>query len=258
MKSPALILSCAMLLAPCAAAPASAAPGSCSTIVLTGHPTYPPVSWSANGTLRGAGIAVVRRLADDAGARLRVIDEGSWDAAQSAVKSGKADAIVGIYRTQARLPYYDYVEPAFAEDPSSVLVRAADPFVYKGWESLVGKRGAVSAGESYGHAFDTFMRDRLTVATEDGFDGVYRAVLQGRAAYGLAGYYAALSGAPAGLRIAEKNFVTEGLYLAFGKGSPCGATFARRFGADIVRLTRDGTVKRLLDAGIEEYKSAEH
>ena len=227
----------------------------CTKLILTGHPTYPPVAWAEGATLHGAGIRVVERLAKDARIPIVVVNEGSWAAAQSAVKSGKADAIVGLYLTHARLPFFDYVRPAIADDPSAVVVRAGDPFVYKDWNSLVGRRGAVSAGEAYGHAFDAFMHEHLTTTAVKGFDGVYRSVLDGQSEYGLVGYYAAISGAPPTIRIAEKNFVTEGLYLAFGKHSPCAARLSAAFSTDIARLIKDGTVRSLFDASLAEYRS---
>lgn len=236
-----------VVMAPSPATAATA--GSCARIVLTGHVTYPPVSWADGSSLRGAGILIVERLAKDAGVPISVVNEGSWDAAQAALKSGKANAIVGIYLTQARLPFFDYVKPTIAQDPSAVVVRADSRFVYKNWNSFIGEKGAVSKGESYGHAFDAFMRAHLTTQDVSGFDGVYRAVLEKKADYGLVGYYSAITDAPAGIRIAEKGFVTEGLYLAFGKASPCGAKFSSAFSKDIARLVKDGTVQRLFDAG---------
>jgi polar amino acid transport system substrate-binding protein len=225
----------------------------CAQLVLTAHPTYPPFAWATNGTLQGAGITIVERLAKDAGVPVKVVNEGSWDAAQQAVKSAKTDAVVGLYRTPARLPYYDYVEPAIAPDPSAVVVRAGEPFTYKDWDSLIGKRGAVSMGEQYGPNFDAFMDAHLTVARVAGFDGVYRALIEKRADYGLVGYYAAITGAPKSIRIAEDNFVTEGLYLAFGKQSPCAARLSPVFSSDIKRLTADGTIKRIFDRAIAQY-----
>lgn len=259
MKISLLALPLSVLLSAGTLVPAAAATAqSCARIVLTGHATYPPVSWAAGSTLRGAGISVVERLAKDAGVPIVVVNEGSWDAAQAAVKSGKANAIVGIYRTQARLPFFNYVEPAIAQDPSAVVVRADSRFVYKNWNSLVGKKGAVSKGESYGHAFDAFMHEHLTTQDVTGFGGVYDAVLGKQADYGLVGYYSALAGAPPTIRVAEKNFVTEGLYLAFGKSSPCGARLSAGFSKDIARLAKDGTIERLFNASLAEYTSAKH
>jgi polar amino acid transport system substrate-binding protein len=230
----------------------AATPG-CSRMVLTAHNAYPPVAWAHNGTLEGAGIAVVRRLAAANGVQLSVINEGSWNAAQTAVKSGKADAIVGLYLTSPRRQFFNYVQPAIAPDPSAVVVRRDETFVYRGWNSLIGKRGAVSEGEQYGQSFDTFMNSKLTTQRVKGFEGVYSALLQRRADYGLVGYYSALTGAPSSIKIAEPNFVTEGLYIAFGKSSSCNSVIPA-FSAGVKRMTVDGTMRQLFADATRAYE----
>ncbi len=235
---------------------ASSAPA-CARLTLTGHPSYPPISWSARGTLEGAGIAVVRALAKNAGVPLSVVDEGSWGAAQAAVKSGKADVIVGLYRTDARLPFFDYVEPAMAPDPSAVIVRADDRFAYTNWQSLIGKRGVASEGESYGAAFDAFAKSKLEIVRVPGFDAVYDAVVDRKGEYGLVGYYAAeMETARGKIRIAEPAFVTEGLYVAFAKGSPCSAALSARFSSGLKAAIAGGSVKRAIAAALAAYEAS--
>jgi polar amino acid transport system substrate-binding protein len=230
----------------------AATPG-CSRMVLTAHNAYPPVAWAHNGTLEGAGIEVVRRLAAASGVALSITNEGSWNAAQTAVKSGKADAIVGLYLTGPRQQFFNYVQPAIAQDPSAVVVRRDETFVYRGWNSLVGKRGAISEGEQYGRRFDAFMDSKLTTQRVKGFEGVYSALLQREAYYGLVGYYSALTSAPSSIRIAEPNFVTEGLYIAFGKSSRCNSLIPA-FSAGVKRMTTDGTVRKLFADATQAYK----
>jgi polar amino acid transport system substrate-binding protein len=222
-------------------------------MVLTAHNAYPPVAWAHNGTLEGAGIEVVRRLAAASGVALSITNEGSWNAAQTAVKSGKADAIVGLYLTGPRQQFFNYVQPAIAQDPSAVVVRRDETFVYRGWNSLVGKRGAISEGEQYGRRFDAFMDSKLTTQRVKGFEGVYSALLQREADYGLVGYYSALTSAPSSIRIAEPNFVTEGLYIAFGKSSRCNSLIPA-FSAGVKRMTTDGTVRKLFADATRAYK----
>jgi polar amino acid transport system substrate-binding protein len=222
-------------------------------MVLTAHTAYPPVAWAHNGSLEGAGIEIVRRLAAANRVKFSVLNEGSWNAAQTAVKSGKADAIVGLYLTTPRRQFFNYVLPAIAPDPSAVVVRRGEPFLYRGWNSLIGKRGAVSEGEQYGRAFDTFMDSKLTTRRVKGFEGVYNALLQHKADYGLVGYYAALTGAPRSIKIAESNFVTEGLYIAFGKSSRCNSLIPA-FSAGVKRMIADGTTKRLFADALRTYQ----
>ena len=187
-------LACGALLVPASGGDAAA---TCSSLILTWHPSYPPFSWESGATLEGAGIDIVSKLASDSAVPMQVVRAGSWDAAQQAVKTGKADAIVGLYKTEARLPSFTYVEPPIAPDPSAVLVRTGETFVYKDWNSLIGKKGVANLGESFGHTFDTFAASKLNVATVHGNKAVYQALLSKQADYALMGYYAAESEMPA-------------------------------------------------------------
>jgi polar amino acid transport system substrate-binding protein len=232
----------------------STAVATCAKLVLTGHPSYPPVSWATGAALEGAGIDVVRKIAQKAGVAVQIVNEGSWNAAQQAVIGGKADAIVGLYRTQARLASFAYVEPAIAPDPSSVVIRAGEPFTYKDWNSLIGKSGVTNKGESFGHDFDTFAASKLSLRHVAGFPVVYQALLDNQADYALAGYYPAQTEMPKGLAIAVPNFATEGLYLAFGKHTPC-ASLAPAFSKSIAAMIADGTIKKMFAASLAAYQA---
>jgi polar amino acid transport system substrate-binding protein len=247
------VLLAALVAAPLMQHPARAAAAGCSNLILTAHTAYPPVAWAHDGTLEGAGVEVVRRLAAANGVHLSVTNEGSWNAAQSAVKSGKADAIVGLYLTGPRRKFFNYVQPAIAADPSAVVVRRDETFAYTGWNSLIGKRGAVSEGEQYGRTFDAFMDSKLTIRRVKGFEGVYDALLRREADYGLVGYYSALTGAPGSIKIVEPSFVTEGLYIAFGKSSRCNGVIPA-FASGVKRMTANGTTKRLFADAMRAYQ----
>lgn len=232
----------------------TATPAACTNFVLTGHPSYPPVAWKTGGTLTGGGIDVVRRLAAASGVAMRVLAQTTWEDAQTAVREGRADAIVGIYKTTQREAYFNYVSPSLAPDPSAVVIRTGEPFVYRDWNSLIGKRGAVGDGESYGSAFDEFMAAKLTTYRVPTLADVFSQVLTGKADYGLSGYYTAVTSAPKGIAFATKDFVTEGLYLAFGKQSACGAVLAASFSSGIQRMKAAGTIDRIFARELKRYE----
>jgi polar amino acid transport system substrate-binding protein len=226
----------------------------CSSIVLTGHPAYPPVAWADGATLKGGGIQVIRRVARDNGVTVHVVNEGTWDDAQMAVRNGQADAIVGLYRTQARLAYFSYVSPPLAPDPSSVLIKRGAPLSYTGWNSLIGKTGVVGVGESYGTKFDAFLKSKLTTHRVNSLQDIYQALLDGKADYGLSGYYAAVTTAPKTIAFATPDFVTEGLYLAFAKDSLCARTLTPAFSREIATLAANGTIKRIFAKALKQYE----
>lgn len=226
---------------------------SCTQLVVTGHPSYAPVSWSVGDTLKGGAIALVEKLAAAAGVPVSVLNAGSWDGAQKAVESGRADLIVGIYKTPARERYLDYVSPRMSDDASSVIVRQNAGFPYKDWQSLAGKKGLMSTGESYGAQFDAFRQQHLTIAEVDGFAAVLEELSEGRGDYALMGYYPAIILTPGdALTILEKSFASEPMYIAFGRSSPC-KSLAAAFGKGLEALRSDGTVEQLLQAGMKDY-----
>ncbi len=229
-------------------------PATCTSFVLTGHPSYPPVAWKSGDTLTGGGIAVVGRLANATGIKMRVLAQPTWEDAQNAVRNGRADAIVGIYKTKEREAYFNYLSPALAPDPSAVVIRTGETFVYKNWDSLVGKRGVVGAGESYGSKFDAFLAAKLTTYRVPTLADVFSQVLAKKTDYGLSGYYTAITSAPTGIAFASKDFVTEGLYLAFGKQSRCGTVLANAFSAGMAQMKADGTIDRIFARELKRYE----
>lgn len=243
----------ALLLA-AAAGTASAGTKDCNRIVVTGHPDYAPVSFAAGPALEGGAIALVRRIAQDAGVPVTVLNAGSWEAAQKAAADGTADVIVGIYKTSEREKTLHYVLPAMADDPSSVVTRTDTALGYKGWASLVGKKGLVSDGESYGSKFDTYMAERLTVQKVKGFPALLTALESGAAEYGLIGYYAALTGAPKDkVKIAVKSFVSQPMYIAFGKNSAC-RSLEPAFRKGVKAAIRNGMIDKLWKIGLSDFE----
>lgn len=246
----------AALLLVAATTTASAGTTGCSRLVVTGHPHYAPVSFAADNTLEGGAIALVRRLAQDVGVPVTVLDAGSWDAAQKATADGKADVIVGIYKTLEREKTLSFLKPAMAQDPSSVIMPADGKLDYKSWSSLIGKKGLVSEGESYGVKFDDFMARKLMIEKVKGFPALFGALVSGGGEYGLIGYYAALTGAPKDkVKIAVKSFTSEPMYIAFGKTSAC-RSLEPAFRKGLRAAVKDGTVDRLWKIGLADFEQA--
>ena len=150
----------------------------CAKLVITGHPSYPPVAWAAQGVIVGAAPALVSGIAARLGVKDVVSkDFGSWEGAQDAARKGEADVIFGIYRNDARAKYLDFIEPAFMADPVAIVVRKGETLAFAEWGDLKGRKGVTNAGESYGDVFDGFMAKNLTVARAAGVDQTFAALL---------------------------------------------------------------------------------
>ena len=118
----------------------------CPTLVITGHPSYPPVAWAAQGKIVGAAPALVRGIATKLGVKNVVSkDFRTWEGAQDAARKGEADVIFGIYKNDARAKYLDYVEPPFMVDPVAIVVRKGEHFAFAEWSDLKGRKGVTNA-----------------------------------------------------------------------------------------------------------------
>ena len=236
-----------------AVAPAQAQPA-CAALVITGHPSYPPVAWAAQGKIVGAASALVSGIAARRGVKdVTSKDYGSWEAAQAAARSGEADVIFGIYKTDARARDLDFIEPPFMTDPVAIVVRKGAGFAYAEWSDLKSRKGVTNTGESYGDTFDAFMAKELTVARAEGVDKAFAALLAGQADYMIIGLYPGRDEAKR-LRIADKvsflpkELLSSAMYVAFSKKSKCGAALQAGFAADIKAAAGSGKVRQLLKA----------
>lgn len=225
----------------------------CASLVITGHPSYPPVAWAAQDKIVGAAPDLFGGIAAKLGVETVVSKNfGSWDAAQAAARSGQADLIFGIYKTAARAQYLDYVEPPFMTDPVSVVVRKGAGFGFAEWSDLRGRKGVTNSGESYGDAFDAYMARELTVARATGVDKAFAALLGGDADYMIIGYYpgrdeAAKLGLSGKIDFLPKELVSAQMYVAFSKQSKCGG-LRSGFASGIQAAIDTGGIPKLLEA----------
>jgi polar amino acid transport system substrate-binding protein len=237
-------------------APALAAE-TCTQIVSTGHPQYPAIAFKQGDRIVGAAPTLVETIAKDLGIPLSSKYEGTWAEAQEATREGKADMIVGVYYNDDRAQYLDYVRPAFIYDPVVVFVAKDRKFSFKDQQDLIGKKGATNKGESYGTAFDAFMKDKLTVTRTDGIDAAFEALLKGNVDYVIAGFYpgdaeAERSGIEDKVEALEPGLLSAEMFVAFSKKSPC-AAMVSKFGEGVTKLTTDGSFHKMLTGARAEW-----
>jgi polar amino acid transport system substrate-binding protein len=231
----------------------AAADPACPSLVITGHPSYPPVAWGSDGEIVGAAPEMVADIARTLGVgKVASRDFGSWEKAQAAAKDGKADIIFGIYKNDERMKGLDYVEPAFMMDPVSVVVRRGDRFAYAKWDDLNGRKGVTNTGESFGDKFDAFMASNLLVARTQGVEKAFEALMDKSADYLIIGFYpgkikAKQLGYAAKVEFLPEEIDSFGMYVAFSKKSKCNA-LKERFAESIRKEVAEGRVKPRLEA----------
>ncbi len=130
-------------------------------VKVTGHPNWPPFSWQEGDRIAGIGPDLAAIIFKDLGLAIESASSGNWKRAQAQAAVGEVDVLVAAYRTAERERSLAYPATPYMADVNVVWVRRGKEFPFRQWEDLIGKHGTAMLGESYGQAFDAFIRDRL-------------------------------------------------------------------------------------------------
>ena len=129
---------------------------------ISGNPNGPPVSWEENGELKGCAPALASSIFSLLNIKYRFASSGNWKNAQELARSGEVDMLVAAYRNNEREKYLLFSEP-FLIQPIVVVVKKGQEFKLSRWTDLIGKKGVINAGESYGEDLDRFISSKLDV-----------------------------------------------------------------------------------------------
>jgi polar amino acid transport system substrate-binding protein len=200
------------------------------------------------GEIVGLGPEIVRLIAERLGHRA-IFELYPWARAQALVAQGKADILVGPYKTFERQQLMAFSKLPFYQDQMVFYVRKGAMQDWNGdYASLADERIAIVNGWTYGAAFDK-ARPQLRLEVVNSVDSGLKMVAAQHAQMfasnrrntepvlgrlGLAGQLAMLP------RVIE---VQEG-YFAFPK-RPASDALRKEFDAEFQRMVDSGELKRL-------------
>ncbi len=221
----------------------------CTKLIATGHPEYPIIAFRDGDKIVGAAAALVETIAKKLNVPLESKYTGTWADAQAATRDGKADIIFGIYHNEKRAKYLDYVEPAFMFDDVAIFVAKGKEFPFTSKDDLIGKKGLTNEGESYGDAFDAFIKDKLNVTRTDGITTALKDLVDGKADYVIAAYHPGLveavkAGLEDKIEVLDQSLLTSEMFVAFSKKSSC-LSLIEGFSNGITELTTDGSFETM-------------
>ncbi|MDH4610060.1 transporter substrate-binding domain-containing protein [Pseudomonas sp. BN102] len=134
----------------------------------------------ADGEISGLGADVLRAVARELGDQVR-FEVYPWARAQKLVEEGRADILVGPYRTAARERRFQFAEPGFYRDRVVFYDRRDTSSTWDGsLASLQGKRIAIIHGWSYGERFEA-MRGQLDLHVAPSVELALKLLMAGRA-----------------------------------------------------------------------------
>ncbi|MCP3925292.1 MAG: amino acid ABC transporter substrate-binding protein [Desulfobacterales bacterium] len=100
---------------------------------------------------------------------------------------GEIDVILGIYWTKKRSEIYHYSSP-FLQNEARVFVLKEKKFNFRSFKDLIGKRGDIPPGGSFGDKFDKFSKKHLKLSGIKDRSSRIKRLLLGRCHYFIADY----------------------------------------------------------------------
>jgi polar amino acid transport system substrate-binding protein len=255
-----LLLSlCVFSLLPLSALRAS----ECSVLTAAGNVEYSPYLWRQggdNGEVIGANRLVIDEIARRLDITIQLLDVGSWARAQEMLKRGKVDLMAGIFYTEPRTMYMNYISPAFFKTASVVWRKSNTQASYNSRDDLIDLHGVTVINNSFGQGFDEYAKEKLNLTYVPSLGQAFLMLDRGRADYvlyeknpGLA--YAELLGYKGHFDVLEPPISAEGLHLAISKKSKCNtAVLRKRLALVIADMQTEGFMDQALSKGFENWR----
>lgn len=134
-------------------------------IIISGHYDWKPVMWQEGNEIVGLGPNVCESIFTEMGMKSTSKHVGSWEQVQQKARTGEIDVIVALYKTEEREEYLYFSDP-YIVDPISVFVKEDNELVPQEKEDLLGKKGIVTIGDSYGQEIDDMITSKMLDVVE--------------------------------------------------------------------------------------------
>lgn len=159
-------------------------------ITITGHPDYPPVLWVNKETKEFQGIAIemMQMIFNEIDVKVVFINVDSWARAQEEVKNGRIDMLLPPYKTEERLPFYNYATEPFMQDETAIFVKKGKEFKFENFNDLLLHPGAAIINDSFGSDFDKFELIHKNITRMATTKQCFLFVDKNRARYVIAGF----------------------------------------------------------------------
>ncbi len=245
----------AFLVGVLAVLPRGFATAACERVIVSADPEFPPFAWYDGQILRGASVDIAIQVLD----RLRLPYEiryvGPFPRVLQAARDGTIDLITELKNTPERMDYLAFPSTPIFVNPVAVFTRHDSNLVYRNWEDLIGRRGAITLANKFGGGFDEFLERELTIERPPRIELGFAMLAQQRIDYFVTSYYPGLgymidSGREAEF-VARQPYVTASdNFIGLSRASPC---IARLNDIDrvLAELVESGEVQRIVTVNYE-------
>jgi polar amino acid transport system substrate-binding protein len=126
--------------------------------------SYPPYESVEGGKIDGIDVAIIREVCKQLGLEPD-FQERPWERAQSEVKSGAADAIFSLFKTDEREKFLFFPSKGLSYEKNIIVGKKGKGVKASSVADLKGKIVGVVKGYSYGDAFDNEVKNLKTDAS---------------------------------------------------------------------------------------------
>ena len=218
----------------------------------SGHYDWWPVMYkdSSTNSIVGAGPEIVAMIFNELNLKISFPYVGYWDVVQEKAKSGEIDLIVAAYETTERKTYMDYSIP-YTIDPVSLFVKKGETFPFNSWTELLNKNGVVTVGDSYGQAFDQFIKDSLSVISVTSPEAAFTLILNDQVDYFVYAFYSgekflSKKNLKDQIEILPNYVSSENFYITISKKSLL-INHMKEINQILEKYIKDGTINRILE-----------
>ena len=169
---------------------------------------------------------------------------------QSSLSNGSIDVAVSLYKNKERLEKFVYSIPYFSNE-ARIFVKKGREFPFNEFNDLIGKKGIVPAGGSFGEKFDTFAKHNLDLykVHTDITNTYHRMVINERKDFFVADYLDGMTtlrkrGLEGKIVALDKPIDTNYIHFVFSKNSSC-LSMIDKFNSTIETLKEKGFITSL-------------
>ncbi len=229
----------------------------CKVLRVGGTIDWLPVAFLEEETEKPIGIAhdLARYVAEQLNMPIDLNAKLPWKRMLEYLEEGDLDMCAAIYWTEERDELYQYTVPYFTNE-ARVFVLKGKEFEFESFEDLIGLRGGIPAGGSFGEEFDTFAeKHNLKLEGVKTKFQMTQKVMAGRNDYFIQDYldgmmYLKKEGLQDKFTALPHPVSTTGVYFAFSRQSPC-VKLVPQVNEIIEKAKEDGTIEAIVDKYIK-------
>lgn len=230
------------------------------TIRLSAHPEFPPFMYQQGDKMAGIIPELTERILSELGLSVQNTSIGPWARVQAIAQDGDIDVIAGIYKTNDRVTYLDFVPTPVIANEVMVWVKQGQTFPFASWEALQGRKMGGIIGDKYSPEFDAFLEqhaDTIPIERVTSVEQNFKKLLAGRIDFMIYSRYV-------GMLVAQKMGITDQIevlpkvvftglfYVAFSKKSDL-KKLLPKVDRLIIQYKENGTVEALVQSCIAKY-----